>query len=271
MGRWLPGELKASYKRCSVCCGQLHRNSSEGIGQVLHGGTHSHRAFNAVVAKSPVGAVTAFLLTLVSVKLSVQVGAKPAPVESGFLRSAPTNIIIVLTKCNCSSSAISEPSDSAGQSALYEMRRFSTTTSHPMPAVRWSRRLQDIVRTSLVNSVAVAILPDPYPSDGARVNYLITRDPVTDIVEGLLDYQGLLARREIKPGESQDFIFDQCLPGYRLCQQMYRHEWKAVYTTSERKLTEWVDHLSVGGEQGMEKEFLRWLGLRGLTSIVKYI
>jgi hypothetical protein len=93
---------------------------------------------------------------------------------------------------------------------------------------------------------------------------------------------------------------------------MYRHEWKAVYTTSERKLTgeyillhhfypsnpftehlvqdetrfagrpcivcscckrhtEWVDHLSVGGEQGMEKEFLRWLGLRGLTSIVKYI
>ncbi|KAJ7323808.1 hypothetical protein DFH08DRAFT_1028562 [Mycena albidolilacea] len=157
---------------------------------------------------------------------------------------------------------------------------FAHLNRAQMPAVRWSRRLQDIVRTSLVNSVAVAILPDPYPSDRARINYLVTRDPVTDIVEGLLDYQGLLARREIKPGESQDF--DQCLPGYRPCQQMYRHEWKAVYTTSERKLTEhlvqdemrfteWVDHLSVGGEQGMEKEFLRWLGLRGLTSIVKYI
>ncbi|KAJ7788374.1 hypothetical protein B0H14DRAFT_2628339 [Mycena olivaceomarginata] len=137
--------------------------------------------------------------------------------------------------------------------------------------------------TSLVNSVAVTILasaPIRIPATGPASTTLVTRDPVTDIVEGLLDYQGLLARREIKPGESQDF--DQCLPGYRPCQQMYRHEWKAVYTTSERKLTEhlvqdetrfaeWVDHLSVGGEQGMEKEFLRWLGLRGLTSIVKYI
>ncbi|KAJ7799903.1 hypothetical protein B0H14DRAFT_3491123 [Mycena olivaceomarginata] len=139
--------------------------------------------------------------------------------------------------------------DSDTESAL----ELSTATSHPMPAVRWSRRLQDIVRTSLVNPVAVAIL--------------------TDIVEGLLDYQGLLARREIKPGESPK-DFDQCLPGYRPCQQMYRHEWKAVYTTSERKLTEHLvqdETRFAGGEQGMEKEFLRWLGLRGLTSIVKYI
>ncbi|KAJ7888911.1 hypothetical protein B0H14DRAFT_2562066 [Mycena olivaceomarginata] len=140
---------------------------------------------------------------------------------------------------------------------------FAHLNRAQMPAVRWSRRLQDIVRTFYSYSASTQRLsPDPYPSDGARVNYLVTRDPVTDIVEGLLDYQGLLARREIKPGESQDF--DQCLPGYRLCQQMYRHEWKAVYTTSERKLTEHlvqdetrfaelVDHLSVGGEQGMEK------------------
>ncbi|KAJ7301288.1 hypothetical protein DFH08DRAFT_827695 [Mycena albidolilacea] len=108
-----------------------------------------------------------------------------------------------------------------------------------MPAVRRNRRLQDVVRTSLLNPGAVALLPDPYPSDGAGVNYLVTRDLVTDVAaheQGLLDDQGLLSRREIKLGESQDF--DQCLPGYRACQHMYRHEWKVVYTTSERKLTE---------------------------------
>jgi hypothetical protein len=102
------------------------------------------------------------------------------------------------------------------------------------------------------------------------------------------------------------------LPRYRACQHMYRHEWKVVYTTSERKLTgeyhtfrifcrskpvaehlvqdetrfahrpctvcschkrhtEWVDYLSVGGEQGMQNEFLRWIALRGLSTIIKYI
>ncbi|KAJ7760757.1 hypothetical protein B0H14DRAFT_3511064 [Mycena olivaceomarginata] len=166
-----------------------------------------------------------------------------------------------------------------------------------MPAVRRNRRLQDVVRTSLLNPGAVAIMPDPYPSDGVGVNYLVTRDLVTDVVaheQGLLDDQGLLSRREIKLGESQDF--DQRLPGYRACQHMYRHEWKVVYTTSERKLTEhlvqdetrfarrrrtvfschkrhteWVDYLSVGGEQGMQNEFLRWIALRGLITIIKYI
>ncbi|KAJ7301297.1 hypothetical protein DFH08DRAFT_978928 [Mycena albidolilacea] len=166
-----------------------------------------------------------------------------------------------------------------------------------MPAVRRNRRLQDIVRTSILNPGAVALLPDPYPSNGAGVNYLVTRDLVTDVAaheQGLLDDQGLLSRREIKLGESQDF--DQRLPGYRACQHMYRHEWKVVYTTSERKLTEhlvqdetrfarrprticschkrhteWVDYLSVGGEQGMHNEFLRWTALRGLTTIINYI
>ncbi|KAJ7840195.1 hypothetical protein B0H14DRAFT_3140548 [Mycena olivaceomarginata] len=132
---------------------------------------------------------------------------------------------------------------------------------------------------------------------GRRQLPLVTRNLVTDVVaheQGLLDDQGLLSRGEIKLGGSQDF--DQCLPGYRACQQMYRHEWKAVYTTSERKLTEhlvqdetrfarrprtvcschkrhteWVDYLSVGGEQGIQNEFLRWIALRGLTTIIKYI
>ncbi|KAJ7710065.1 hypothetical protein B0H14DRAFT_3902791 [Mycena olivaceomarginata] len=69
-----------------------------------------------------------------------------------------------------------------------------------MPAVRRNRRLQDVVRTSLINPGAVALLwafhcscsasfastrrlsPGPYPSDGAGVNYLVTRDLVTDVV-----------------------------------------------------------------------------------------
>ncbi|KAJ7128013.1 hypothetical protein C8R44DRAFT_733402 [Mycena epipterygia] len=57
---------------------------------------------------------------------------------------------------------------------------------------------------------------------------------------GLIDHQTLLAHREIKLGESWDF--DQRLRGYVQCQQMYRHEWKVVYTTPERKLTEHLVH-----------------------------
>jgi hypothetical protein len=39
----------------------------------------------------------------------------------------------------------------------------------------------------------------------------------------------------------------------------------------KKRHMEWVDYLSVGGEQGMEDEFFRWIALRGYTSIVKYI
>jgi hypothetical protein len=80
--------------------------------------------------------------------------------------------------------------------------------------------------------------PDPYPSDGPGVNYLVTRDLVDDVVayeQGLIDHSTLLSQREIKLGESLDF--GQRLCGYRSCQQMYRHDWKAIYTTPERKLT----------------------------------
>ncbi|KAJ7302571.1 hypothetical protein DFH08DRAFT_988982 [Mycena albidolilacea] len=50
-----------------------------------------------------------------------------------------------------------------------------------MPAVRRNRRLQNIVRTSLSNPVAVAAIPDPYPSDGPGLNYIVTRDLVADV------------------------------------------------------------------------------------------
>ncbi|KAJ7729890.1 hypothetical protein B0H14DRAFT_2640348 [Mycena olivaceomarginata] len=118
-----------------------------------------------------------------------------------------------------SSSVIPETTESGDQSALYEMRR-----SRPPRSIQCCRS---------------TLSPDLYPSDGAGVNYLVTRNLVTVVVaheQGLLDDQGLLSRREIKLRESQDF--DQCLPGYTACQQMYRHKWKAVYTTSERKFTE---------------------------------
>ncbi|KAJ7762263.1 hypothetical protein B0H14DRAFT_2633947 [Mycena olivaceomarginata] len=151
--------------------------------------------------------------------------------------------------------------------------------------------------TSLSNPLAVAAIPNPYTSDGPGVNYLVTRDlaaDVTDYEQGLIDYSTLLARREIKLGECLDFGNRLC--GYRPCQKKYRHRWRATYTTPERKLTEhltqdetcftrrprtvcsckkchteWVDYLSVGGEQGMENEFYRWIGLRGHTSIATYI
>jgi hypothetical protein len=58
---------------------------------------------------------------------------------------------------------------------------------------------------------------------------------VTAYELGIIDYSTLLARREIKLGECRDF--EQRLCGYRACQRMYRHEWKAYYTTPERKLT----------------------------------
>ncbi|KAJ7702860.1 hypothetical protein B0H14DRAFT_3527146 [Mycena olivaceomarginata] len=105
-----------------------------------------------------------------------------------------------------------------------------------MPAVRRNRRLQNIVRTSLSNPVAIAAIPDPYPSDGPGLNYIVTRDLVAAYELGFIDYPTLLARREIKLGECRDF--KQRLCGYRACQRIYRHEWKAYCTTPERKLTE---------------------------------
>jgi hypothetical protein len=76
--------------------------------------------------------------------------------------------------------------------------------------------------------------PDPYPSDGPGVNYLVTRDLVA-YEQGLIDHTTLLSRRKIKLGESLDF--GQRLCGYRPCQQLYRHEQKVIYTTPKRKLT----------------------------------
>jgi hypothetical protein len=80
--------------------------------------------------------------------------------------------------------------------------------------------------------------PDPYPSDGPGVNYLVTHDLVADLVayeQGLIDHTTLLSQRKINLGESLDF--GQRLCGYRPCQQLYRHELKVIYTTPERKLT----------------------------------
>ncbi|KAJ7304799.1 hypothetical protein DFH08DRAFT_976576 [Mycena albidolilacea] len=138
--------------------------------------------------------------------------------------------------------------------------------------------------------------PDPYPSDGPGVNYIVTRDLVADVdayEQGQIDRQTLLSRREIKMGESKDFFRRR--HGYAKCQRRYRHEWKAMYTTPERKLTEhlvqdetrsarrartvcscrkrhteWVDYLVMGGERGLEREFFRWIALRGYTSTATY-
>ncbi|KAJ7745620.1 hypothetical protein B0H14DRAFT_2637096 [Mycena olivaceomarginata] len=165
-----------------------------------------------------------------------------------------------------------------------------------MPAIRRNKRLQDIVRTVTLNPAAVAAIPDPYPSDGPGVNYIVTRDLFGDFEayeQGLIDHQILLSHREIKMGESKDLV--QRKQGYARCQRRYRHEWKAMYTTPERKLTEhlvqddtcsarrprtvcschkwhieWVDYLSVGGERGLEMDFFRWIALRGYTSTVTY-
>ncbi|KAJ7300982.1 hypothetical protein DFH08DRAFT_827953 [Mycena albidolilacea] len=173
--------------------------------------------------------------------------------------------------------------------------RFAITLG--MAGFPQSRRLKNIVTTSSSNPVAVAAIPDPYPSDGPGLNYIVTRDLVADVAAyelGFIDYATLLARREIKLGECKDF--GQRLCGYRACQQMYRHEWKAYYTTPERKLTEhleqdetrsscrprtvcscqkrhmeWVDYMAVGGEMGLEAQFYRWVALRGHTSIATYI
>ncbi|KAJ7834324.1 hypothetical protein B0H14DRAFT_2590913 [Mycena olivaceomarginata] len=101
-----------------------------------------------------------------------------------------------------------------------------------MPVIRRNRRLRHVVETSTANPAAVAVItcsPDPCPSDGPGVNYLVTRDLVVVVdthEHGLIDHQMLLARREIKWGETQ--YFDQ---------RQHRHEWKALYTTPEHKLT----------------------------------
>ncbi|KAJ7804033.1 hypothetical protein B0H14DRAFT_2612850 [Mycena olivaceomarginata] len=173
------------------------------------------------------------------------------------------------------------------------------TSARRMPAIRRNKRLRHVVEASNSNPAAAAVIvysPDPYPSDGPGVNYLVTRDLVVDVDDyehGLIDYQTLIARREIKWGETQDFYQRQ--HGYTKCLSMYRHEWKAFYTTPERKLTEhlvqddtrfarrprtvcschkrhteWVDYLSAGGEQGLESLFFRWISLRGHTSTAVY-
>ncbi|KAJ7331463.1 hypothetical protein DFH08DRAFT_814770 [Mycena albidolilacea] len=103
-----------------------------------------------------------------------------------------------------------------------------------------NRRLQNIVQAATMNPGAVAaIKPDPYSSDGPGVNYIVTRNLVVDVEayeQGRIDKQMLLSRREIKMGESKDLV--QRRHGYAKCQKLYRHDWKAMYTTPERKLTE---------------------------------
>ncbi|KAJ7789655.1 hypothetical protein B0H14DRAFT_3502770 [Mycena olivaceomarginata] len=72
---------------------------------------------------------------------------------------------------------------------------------------------------SLSNPVAVAEIPDPYPSDGPGLNYIVTRDLVADVAAyelGFIDYPTLLARCEIKLGECRDS--KQRLCGYWACQ-----------------------------------------------------
>ncbi|KAJ7834533.1 hypothetical protein B0H14DRAFT_2590812 [Mycena olivaceomarginata] len=155
-----------------------------------------------------------------------------------------------------------------GQSAEYEVHQ----------------RLRHVVVTSNTNPAAIAVIVcslDPYPSDRPRVNYVVTRNLVdVDAYEhGVIDYQTLIVRQEIKWGETRDF--NQRQHSYVKCQYMYRHESKAFYTTPERKLTEhlmqdnthfarrlrtvcscrkrhteWVDYLSAGGEQGLENLFI---------------
>jgi hypothetical protein len=92
-----------------------------------------------------------------------------------------------------------------------------------MPAQR-NRRLRQVVTASHTNPAAVAAMqallssyilfrlsspsPDPYPSDGPGVNYLVTCDLVADVddyVQGIIDHQTLIAHRAIKMGESKDF------------------------------------------------------------------
>ncbi|KAJ7320708.1 hypothetical protein DFH08DRAFT_818967 [Mycena albidolilacea] len=123
-------------------------------------------------------------------------------------------------------------------------RSFLSTIITParrMPAIRRNKPLRHVVEASNSNPAAAAVIvysPDPYPSDGPGVNYLVTRDLVVEVDDyehGLIDYQTLIARREIKWGETQDFYQRQ--HGYTKCLSMYRHEWKAPYTTPERKLT----------------------------------
>jgi hypothetical protein len=46
--------------------------------------------------------------------------------------------------------------------------------------------------------------PDPYPSDGPGLNYIVTHDLVADVAAyelGFINYPTLLARHEIKLGE----------------------------------------------------------------------
>ncbi|KAJ7768041.1 hypothetical protein B0H14DRAFT_3591830 [Mycena olivaceomarginata] len=110
-----------------------------------------------------------------------------------------------------------------------------------MPSIRRNRRLRHVVEASTANPAAVAAIacsPDPYPSDGPGVNYLVTRDLVDDVdayEHGVIDHQTLIACREIKWRETQDF--DRRQHGYAKCQHKYRHEWKVLYSTPERKLT----------------------------------
>lgn len=47
------------------------------------------------------------------------------------------------------------------------------------------------------------------------------------------------------------------------------HRARTVCSCHKRH-TEWVDYLSVGGEQGLETDFFRWIALRGYTSTATY-
>jgi hypothetical protein len=82
------------------------------------------------------------------------------------------------------------------------------------------------------------VQPGPVSQRWPSVNYLVTHDLVVDIdthEHGLINHQTLFARREIKWGKPNILI--SIKHGYAKCQYMYRHEWKALYTIPEHKLT----------------------------------
>ncbi|KAJ7301073.1 hypothetical protein DFH08DRAFT_827852 [Mycena albidolilacea] len=92
-----------------------------------------------------------------------------------------------------------------------------------MPAQR-NQRPRQVVTTSHTNPAAVTVIlpsPDPYPSDGPGVNYLVTCDLVADVdayTQGIIDYQTLIMHKEIKLGESKDF--EQHQHRYAQCQHL---------------------------------------------------
>ncbi|KAJ7881529.1 hypothetical protein B0H14DRAFT_2565761 [Mycena olivaceomarginata] len=183
------------------------------------------------------------------------------------------------------------PTVSGGQSILYKMRRalnlFSLKTRLLRPKLCRLCAETAGSRTSLechfLTQLPIAAIPNPYPSDGPGLNYIVTHDLALPPMNWASSTTRLYSQgAKSKLGECRDF--EQHLCGYRVCQRMYRHKWKAYCTTPERKLMEhlvqdkmrsarrprtvcfcqkrhmeWVNYMSVGGEMGLEAQFYRWI------------